>query len=81
MEAAEGRIVYRASTAPIEIMRRVIARVIADLGTEGESGELRGRELDRLLADLQQCNTTTLRGVLCTGGLDWTFTTAPPRSS
>jgi hypothetical protein len=81
VEAAEGRIVYRASTAPIEIMRRVIARVIADLGTEGESGELRGRELDRLLADLQQCNTTTLRGVLCTGGLDWTFTTAPPRSS
>ena len=81
VEATEGRIVYRASTAPIEIMRRVIARVIADLGTEGESGELRGRELDRLLADLQQCNTTTLRGVLCTGGLDWTFTTAPPRSS
>ena len=81
VEFAEGRIVYRASTAPVEIMRRVVARAIAELGTEGASGELRGRELDRLIADLQQCDTTTLRGVLCKGGLDWTFTTAPPRSS
>lgn len=81
VEVAEDRIVYRASTAPIDIMRRIVARVIGELGTEGTSGELRGRELDRLIADLQQCHTTTLRGVLCTGGLDWTFTTAPPRSS
>ena len=81
VEVAEGRIVYRATTAPTEIMRRVVARAIAEMGTEGASGELRGRELDRLIADLQHCNTTTLRGVLCTGGLDWTFTTAPPRSS
>ena len=81
VEAAEGRIVYRASTAPTDIMRRVVARAIAELGTEGERDELRGRELDRLIADLRRCNTTTLRGVLCTGGLDWTFTTAPPRSS
>lgn len=81
VETNDGRIVYRASTAPIEIMRRVVARVIAELATEGSSGELRGRELDRLVADLQQCNTTTLRGVLCIGGLDWTFTAAPPRSS
>ena len=81
VEAVEDRIVYRASTAPIEIMRRVVARAIAELATEGSSDELRGRELDRLIADLQQCNTTTLRGVLCIGGLDWTFTVAPPRSS
>jgi tRNA(Ile)-lysidine synthase len=81
VEVIDSRIVYRASTAPIEIIRRVVARAIAELGIEGASGELRGRELDRFIADLQQCNTTTLRGVLCTGGLDWTFTTAPPRSS
>ena len=81
VQADEGRIVYRASTAPIEIMRRVVARAIAELGTEGDAGELRGRKLDRLIADLQQCNTTTLRGVLCMGGLDWTFRTAPPRSN
>lgn len=81
VEVGEGRIVYRATTAPTEIIRRVVARAIAEMGTEGASGELRGRELDRLIADLQQCNTTTLRGVLCKGGLDWTFTTAPPRSS
>ena len=66
---------------PTDIIRRVVARAIDELGTEGECDELRGRELDRLIADLQRCNTTTLRGVLCTGGLDWTFTTAPPRSS
>ena len=81
VETNDGRIVYRASTAPVEIMRRVVARVIAELATEGAAGELRGRELDRLIADLQQCNTTTLRGVLCIGGLDWTFAVAPPRSS
>ena len=81
VDVAEGRIVYRATTAPAEVMRRVVARAIAELGTEGASGELRGRELDRLIADLQHCNTTTLRGVLCIGGLDWTFKTAPPRSS
>jgi tRNA(Ile)-lysidine synthase len=80
VEVTDGGIVYRASTAPIEIIRRVVARAIATLGTEGATDELRGRELDRLIADMQQCNTTTLRGVLCTGGLDWTFTTAPPRT-
>ncbi len=42
-------------------------------GTEGAPDELRGRELDRLIADLQGCRTTTLRGVRCTGGVDWKF--------
>jgi tRNA(Ile)-lysidine synthase len=77
----DDRIVYRASTAPKEIIRRVVARAIAELGTEGDPDELRGRELDRLIDDLQNCNSTTLRGVRCLGGLDWTFSPAPPRAN
>ena len=80
VDVRDGEIVYRASTAPAEIIRRVVARAICELGTEGDPEELRGRELDRLIADLQQCSTTTLRGVRCMGGLDWTFTRAPPRA-
>ena len=79
VEARDEEIVYHASTAPIEIMRRVVARAIAELGTEGSPSELRGRELDRLIADLQASNTTTLRGVRCMGGLDWKFARAAPR--
>lgn len=81
VEVHDDRIVYRASTAPVEIIRRVVARVIAELGTEGDPDELRGRELDRLIDDLRSCNSTTLRGVRCIGGLDWTFTPAPPRAN
>ena len=79
VEARDDQIVYRASTAPVEIIRRIVARAIAELGTEGSPAELRGRELDRLIADLQACNTTTLRGVRCSGGLQWTFSRASPR--
>jgi tRNA(Ile)-lysidine synthase len=81
VEANDDRIIYRASTAPVEIIRRVVARVIAELGCEGDPDELRGRELDRLIDDLQNCNSTTLRGVRCQGGLDWTFSPAPSRAN
>ena len=81
VEVHDDRIVYRASTAPVEIIRRVVARVIAELGSEGDPDELRGREMDRLIEDLQNCNSTTLRGVRCKGGLDWTFSPAPPRAN
>ena len=79
VDVADDRITYRASTAPTEIIRRVVARAISELGSEGIPDELRGRELDRLIDDLRKCNSTTLRGVRCTGGLDWTFSVAPPR--
>ena len=63
------------------VIRRVVARVIAELGNEGDPDELRGREMDRLIDDLRRCNSTTLRGVRCQGGLDWTFSAAPPRAN
>ena len=79
VEVGFGEIVYRASTAPSEIVRRIVARAVSALATEGVGEELRGRELDRLISDLQGSRTTTLRGVRCRGGLDWRFAAAQPR--
>lgn len=80
VDTSDGKVTYRASTAPPEIVRRIVARIISVLGTEGSPNELRGREIDQLIADLQDCRTTTLRGVRCRGGLDWTFDRAPQRA-
>jgi tRNA(Ile)-lysidine synthase len=74
------RLTYLAGTAPAEIRRRIIARAIAELASEGGS-ELRGRELDHLLDTLQSGSKATLRGVLCSGGATWCFERAPGRSS
>jgi tRNA(Ile)-lysidine synthase len=71
---------YLAGIAPGEIRRRIIARAVAELATEGGS-ELRGRELDHLLHTLQSGGKATLRGVLCSGGGTWRFEPAPGRSS
>lgn len=71
-------IIYRPSDAPREILRRIAARAVRHLATEGE-GDLRGAETDRLLASLADGGTTTLRGVLCRGGTEWHFSRAPER--
>ena len=74
-------VVYRPSSAPAEIVRRIVARAIEELGTEGQPEDLRGRELDRLIGELQAGRTATLRGVRCEGGGKWRFTRARPRRS
>lgn len=66
---------------PREIRRRVISRAIARLASEGAAGELRGREIDRLLAELGAGRKATLRGVLCSGGEQWRFQRAPARAA
>jgi tRNA(Ile)-lysidine synthase len=71
-------ITYRTNDVPAEIQRRIIARAVRRLATEGES-ELRGAELDRLLSTLSEGESATIRGVLCRGGPEWRFTRAPPR--
>jgi tRNA(Ile)-lysidine synthase len=76
----EGRIVLRSSGLPAEILRRLVNRAIRLLATEGNSADLRGREVDQLLGSLQAGARTTLRGVVCSGGREWTFVTAPARS-
>lgn len=77
---SEDELVYRPSSAPAEIVRRIVARAIEELGTEGIPDDLRGRELDRLIADLEAGRIATLRGVRCEGGGEWRFSRAAPRS-
>lgn len=72
------RISYRPGDAPSEILRRIVARALRKLATEGEP-DFRGGELDRLLSTLAGGGTATLRGVLCSGGSTWKFTRAAPR--
>jgi tRNA(Ile)-lysidine synthase len=71
--------VHYTPVGPVEIRRRVVGGIIAELATEGDT-ELRGRELDRVLDILTAGASGTLRGVLCSGGQQWSFRPAPPRS-
>jgi tRNA(Ile)-lysidine synthase len=64
---------------PAELRRRVTARIIAALASEGDAGALRGRELDRLLVQIERGSSATLRGVVAEGGPIWRFRRAPPR--
>jgi tRNA(Ile)-lysidine synthase len=76
----EAEIIYRPADAPPEIRRRIVARAVAGLATEGEGADLRGRELDRLLSVLAASGKASLRGVLCSGGETWRFVPAPERT-
>jgi tRNA(Ile)-lysidine synthase len=73
-------VTYRTTGAPPEIVRRVVSRAVRRLATEGRF-DLRGSELDRLLATLSEGGSATLRGVSCSGGPVWRFAKAPPRRS
>jgi len=73
-----GEITYRPA-APREIRRRVVARAVAALASEGQGNALRGREVDSLLETLFAGGTITLRGVSCSGGDEWRFRPAPAR--
>ena len=74
-----GSITYRPSEVPSEIVRRVVARAIRRLATEGDR-DPRGPEMTRLVATLAAGGTSTLRGVLCRGGPDWRFVPSPNRT-
>ena len=76
--AADGAIIYRPTDAPREVRRRILRRAILALATEG-GGELRGLEIDQIIATLRTGKRATLRGVLCAGGPEWRFTRAPAR--
>jgi len=77
----DGHIAYRPSAAPAEIVRRIVARAVAALAHEGSGEPLRGRDLAPVIAALEAAGTATLRGVQCSGGLEWRFSQAPPRRS
>ena len=74
-----SEVIYRPAGAPPEIVRRLVSRAVLGLATEGRHADLRGKELDRLLATLATGDTATLRGVKCAGGAEWRFSRAPPR--
>ena len=76
--ASDREIAYEPTDAPPEIRRRVVRRAVLALASEGD-GDLRGREIDRIIAALAAGRAATLRGVLCTGGPEWRFTRAPAR--
>src|SRR5215218_2198405 len=65
--------------APAEIQRRIVARIIALLGSEGNVVNVRGKEMERVVAALGAGEPTTIRGVRCQGGAEWHFSAAPPR--
>lgn len=71
-------ITYAPTDAPAELVRRIVARAVGTLATEGDI-DLRGNELDRLLDALRDGGTSTLRGVRCEGGGEWRFRPAPAR--
>ena len=66
---------------PTEICRRIVQTIVARLKTEGKGIDLRGRELDQLMAVLLRGRKATLRGVLCGGGNVWRFARAPKRKA
>jgi tRNA(Ile)-lysidine synthase len=77
---AGGQLVYQPADAPREIRRRIVRRAVLGLANEGAGADLRGRELDQLLAALVRGRQATLRGVLCSGGQQWRFKKAPARN-
>ena len=79
VKSDRGQLTYRPSDAPREIRRRIIRRAVLALANEGGGADLRGREIDQVLAALRTGRTTTLRGVLCAGGAEWRFSKAPAR--
>jgi tRNA(Ile)-lysidine synthase len=78
--ASDAEVIYRPDGVPREIRRRIVSRAVARLASEGRRAELRGRELDQLLAALGSGGKATLRGVLCSGGDEWRFISAPKRT-
>lgn len=80
VQERRGDIFYQPDDIPDEIQRRIISRAVRKLATEGDS-ELRGPELDRLLAEMRLGEVSTIRGVRCCGGPEWRFSAAPPRRS
>jgi tRNA(Ile)-lysidine synthase len=78
VDKRSGGLVYHRRDAPPEIVRRVVARAIRRLATEGDP-ELRGRELDQLIETLRNGAVATIRGVRCEGGPEWRLTRAPSR--
>ena len=80
VDASDSEIVMHVEGIPGEIQRRLVRRAVRMMAREGQATDLRGRELDVLLATLRSKRQSTLRGVLCAGGAEWRFIPAPNRT-
>ena len=80
VDESAAALCYRPGDAPREIRRRIVARAVCELATEGER-KFRGYEIERLLDALPNGSRVTLRGVFCSGGAEWRFSRAPKRRS
>ena len=78
---ADEVITFDPAGLPNELRRRIVQSIVGKLKTEGRAVDLRGRELDKLMAVLVSGNQATLRGVLCGGGDSWRFAKAPKRKA
>jgi tRNA(Ile)-lysidine synthase len=76
---ADSVITFDPAGLPNELRRRIVQTILGKLKTEGRGIDMRGRELDQLLAALSRGRQATLRGVLCGGGETWRFAKAPKR--
>lgn len=72
-------ITFDPARLPREITRRIVRAIIMKLETEGQGGDLRGAEIERMMDALAAGKKVTLRGVLCGGGTAWRFAKAPER--
>ena len=79
VQSSSAGLSYVPGGAPAEIVRRIVLRAILQTASEGDA-QIRGRELDQLLAALRSGGRSTLRGVLCSGGETWSFIPAPNRT-
>jgi tRNA(Ile)-lysidine synthase len=61
---------------PPEIVRRILVRLLGELGVAKPP---RGEDVQRLAAALARGASATLAGVKCVGGAAWTFRPEPPR--
>jgi len=79
LDLTEQAVTLRSTAFPPEILRRLIARMIAHLNPEAEKP--RGPSIDQALFQLLDARTVTLADCVLTGGETWTARRAPPRKS
>jgi tRNA(Ile)-lysidine synthase len=75
VEAAPDGFTLDPADLPVEIRRRLVLAVLAEMGRPAPRGE----EVTRLLVTLGAGGTATLVEIKCAGGRSWRFTPAPPR--
>ena len=72
------RLLFAHRGLPRELKRRAVRSILAALEPAAAP---RGAEVERLLVRLEEGGSSTLAGIKCVGGTEWSFERAPPRRS